>query len=213
MSVSRSHSGKSESESKKKPQGAEGNAAGIKGNGSKILIKFPCKNERKNQEEPRERGARENNGSENGANGGGGQKKEKRKLSFEISLSQREIEEDIYSLTGSRPNRRPKKRAKNVQKQLDDVFPGSWLASITPDSYKVLFFRVFRKLLIYSARRNSASLELPKHDGNSSSESVEMWLPPVPAALRQSQPGSFCLRSSSPPWLRITGEVLLLLIH
>ncbi|KAL2460882.1 Uncharacterized protein Adt_44302 [Abeliophyllum distichum] len=52
MSVSRSHSGKSESESKKKPKGAEGNAAGIKGNGSKILIKLPCKNERKNQEEP-----------------------------------------------------------------------------------------------------------------------------------------------------------------
>ncbi|KAL2460880.1 Uncharacterized protein Adt_44300 [Abeliophyllum distichum] len=42
----------------------------------------------------------ENNGSENGANGGGGQKEEKRKLSFEISLSKWQIEEDIYSLSG-----------------------------------------------------------------------------------------------------------------
>ncbi|CAA3012806.1 uncharacterized protein LOC111378331 [Olea europaea var. sylvestris] len=113
--VSRSNSMKSES--------------GTKGNGSKISIKIPCKNGKKNQEERCERGAGEN--------------KEKKKLSFEVSLSQLEIEEDIYGFTGLRPNRRPKKRAKNVQKQLDDVFPGSWLESITPDSYKVLFIQDF----------------------------------------------------------------------
>lgn len=61
----------------------------------------------------------------------------KKKKRFSIALSRREIEEDIFSLTGSKPARRPKKRAKIVQKQLDNLFPGMWLASITPDSYKV----------------------------------------------------------------------------
>ncbi|XP_019159219.1 PREDICTED: uncharacterized protein LOC109155948 isoform X2 [Ipomoea nil] len=61
----------------------------------------------------------------------------KRRQRFSISLSREEIEEDIFSMTGSKPARRPKKRSKSVQKQLDSVFPGLWLASITPDSYKV----------------------------------------------------------------------------
>nr|GMD36530.1 neurofilament heavy polypeptide-like [Ipomoea batatas] len=61
----------------------------------------------------------------------------KKRLRFSISLSRDEIEEDIFSMTGSKPARRPKKRSKSVQKQLDSVFPGLWLASITPDSYKV----------------------------------------------------------------------------
>ncbi|WJZ82483.1 hypothetical protein VitviT2T_002240 [Vitis vinifera] len=63
------------------------------------------------------------------------EKKEKRK--FWISLSREEIEEDIFVMTGSKPARRPKKRAKNVQKQLDNVFPGLWLVGVTPDSYRL----------------------------------------------------------------------------
>ncbi|KAL6965080.1 hypothetical protein U1Q18_036138 [Sarracenia purpurea var. burkii] len=63
--------------------------------------------------------------------------KKQKKQKFAISLSRREIEEDIFALTGSKPARRPKKRAKMVQRQLDNLFPGLWLASITPDSYKV----------------------------------------------------------------------------
>lgn len=63
------------------------------------------------------------------------EKKEKRK--FWISLSREEIEEDIFVMTGSKPARRPRKRSKNVQKQLDNVFPGLWLAGITPDAYRV----------------------------------------------------------------------------
>lgn len=46
-----------------------------------------------------------------------GERKEKRK--FWISLSKEEIEEDIFVMTGSRPARRPRKRPKNEQKQLD----------------------------------------------------------------------------------------------
>ncbi|XAR63245.1 hypothetical protein NMG60_11023120 [Bertholletia excelsa] len=64
------------------------------------------------------------------------EKKQKRQR-FSVALSRQEIEEDIYALTGSKPARRPKKRAKAVQKQLDTLFPGLWLAAITPDSYKV----------------------------------------------------------------------------
>ncbi|XP_047342380.1 uncharacterized protein LOC124945903 [Impatiens glandulifera] len=68
--------------------------------------------------------------------GEGGLQKEK-KQKFSISLSRDEIEEDIYAMIGSKPNRRPKKRSKIVQRQLDNVFPGLWLSSITPDVYKV----------------------------------------------------------------------------
>ncbi|XP_073312934.1 uncharacterized protein [Primulina huaijiensis] len=75
-------------------------------------------------------------GNNNGG-GGGGEKKVKKKLSVSIALSKTEIEVDIFSMTGSKPRRKPKKRAKNIQKQVDYVFPGMWLISITPDSYKV----------------------------------------------------------------------------
>ncbi|KAL0397706.1 UNVERIFIED_CONTAM: hypothetical protein Scaly_0219000 [Sesamum calycinum] len=64
-------------------------------------------------------------------------RRRREKLSISIALSKDEIEEDIFILTGSKPARRPKKRAKNIQKQLDFVFPGLWLVSITPESYKV----------------------------------------------------------------------------
>ncbi|CAA7029553.1 unnamed protein product [Microthlaspi erraticum] len=64
------------------------------------------------------------------------ERKEK-KPRLTISLSKMEIDEDIYSLTGSKPSRRPKKRAKNVQKQLDVLFPGLWMGNVSSDAYKV----------------------------------------------------------------------------
>nr|XP_043621170.1 uncharacterized protein LOC122592906 isoform X2 [Erigeron canadensis] len=60
-----------------------------------------------------------------------------KKVKFSITLSRDEIEEDIYSLTGSKPARRPKKRPRTLQRQLDTLFPGLWLGSITADTYKV----------------------------------------------------------------------------
>ncbi|KAK8614750.1 hypothetical protein V6N13_068543 [Hibiscus sabdariffa] len=54
-----------------------------------------------------------------------------------ISLTREEIDDDIFAMTGSKPSGRPKKRAKNVQKQLDCLFPGMWLSSVTPSCYKV----------------------------------------------------------------------------
>ncbi|KAI7751886.1 hypothetical protein M8C21_002613 [Ambrosia artemisiifolia] len=53
-----------------------------------------------------------------------------------ISLSKEEIEEDVYALTGSKPARRPKKRNKTIQKQVDNLFPGLYLDGISPDSYR-----------------------------------------------------------------------------
>ncbi|KAL8263738.1 hypothetical protein R6Q59_021868 [Mikania micrantha] len=60
----------------------------------------------------------------------------KKKRRLWISLSKEEIEEDIYAFTGSRPSRRPKKRNKIAQKQLDNVFPGLYLVGLSADSYR-----------------------------------------------------------------------------
>ncbi|KAK6134126.1 hypothetical protein DH2020_032126 [Rehmannia glutinosa] len=56
---------------------------------------------------------------------------------FSVALSKREIEEDFLAMVGHRPARRPKKRAKIVQRQLDTLFPGLWLTEVTPAMYKV----------------------------------------------------------------------------
>ncbi|CAA2953783.1 uncharacterized protein LOC111386761 [Olea europaea var. sylvestris] len=61
----------------------------------------------------------------------------KEKMKIWISLSREEIDDDVYALTGSKPARRPKKRSKNIQKQLDGVFPGLYLVGLTADSYRV----------------------------------------------------------------------------
>ncbi|XP_047339466.1 uncharacterized protein LOC124942939 [Impatiens glandulifera] len=62
-------------------------------------------------------------------------RKEKRK--FWIALSREEIEEDIYAMTGLKPSRKPKKRLKNVQKQLDNVFPGLNFVGLSSDAYRL----------------------------------------------------------------------------
>nr|GMD21147.1 uncharacterized protein LOC109161160 isoform X1 [Ipomoea batatas] len=64
-----------------------------------------------------------------------GEKRDRAK--FSLALSRREIEEDFAAIIHHRPPRRPKKRAKYVQKNLDTLFPGLWLTEITPDLYKV----------------------------------------------------------------------------
>ncbi|KAH6824056.1 hypothetical protein C2S53_002361 [Perilla frutescens var. hirtella] len=102
-------------------------------NGGAVKSNSPAIPERSKAQSP-SRNLNNRSGENDAGNGG---KKEKRKLSISVSLSKDEIEEDIFALTGSKPARRPKKRAKNIQKQVDSVFPGLWLVSITADSYKV----------------------------------------------------------------------------
>ncbi|KAF9602750.1 hypothetical protein IFM89_030638 [Coptis chinensis] len=64
------------------------------------------------------------------------EKKEKPKLF--VTLLREEIEVDYFAWTGLKPPRRPKKRNRTVQKQMDNLSPGFWLPStITADSYNV----------------------------------------------------------------------------
>lgn len=76
------------------------------------------------------------------ATGGAGEavgekRKENERRKFSVSLSKEEIVEDFFSFTGAKPNRRPKKRPRSVQKQLKSLFPGLWLTEITPEMYNV----------------------------------------------------------------------------
>ncbi|KAM7508823.1 hypothetical protein LguiA_019276 [Lonicera macranthoides] len=68
---------------------------------------------------------------------GGSKESPPRWPKFSLSLTPQEIEEDIVTMTGSMPSRKPKKRPKAVQKKLDNMTPGMWLESLTPDAYKV----------------------------------------------------------------------------
>ncbi|KAK7291414.1 hypothetical protein RIF29_06541 [Crotalaria pallida] len=65
------------------------------------------------------------------------QKKETEKAEFNVSLSKEEVERDFLALVGTKPPRRPKKRPKIVQRQLDTLFPGLWLTEVTEELYKV----------------------------------------------------------------------------
>ncbi|GJN05905.1 hypothetical protein PR202_ga23580 [Eleusine coracana subsp. coracana] len=56
---------------------------------------------------------------------------------FSVTLTAEEIDEDIYAVTGVRARRRPRRRPRPVQKQLDMLFPGSWLSEITAETYRV----------------------------------------------------------------------------
>ncbi|KAG8664022.1 hypothetical protein MANES_01G271700v8 [Manihot esculenta] len=106
------------------------------GNGGALKIGGAVAPETKAQEPSRPELARSRNANDaKVAEKKENEKEKKQKLS--IPLTKEEIEEDVYALTGSKPARRPKKRPKLVQKQLDCLFPGLWLSSITPDVYKV----------------------------------------------------------------------------
>ncbi|XP_021683348.2 uncharacterized protein LOC110666971 [Hevea brasiliensis] len=65
-------------------------------------------------------------------------KNKKMTPSFGITLPKEEIEKDILAIIGAKlPRRKKKKRITNVQRELDSVFPGLGLSSITPASYKI----------------------------------------------------------------------------
>ncbi|XP_041013020.1 uncharacterized protein LOC121256322 isoform X2 [Juglans microcarpa x Juglans regia] len=90
----------------------------------------PLRSENNGVRSPRLRGG-------GGGGGGASEKKEKKRTKLTVPLTRKEIEEDFIEFLGHRPPRRPKKRLRNVQKQLDSLFPGLWLSDITVDSYKV----------------------------------------------------------------------------
>ncbi|CAA7402481.1 unnamed protein product [Spirodela intermedia] len=54
-----------------------------------------------------------------------------------LSLSRKEKEDDFLAMKGSKLPQRPKKRAKNIDKTLQYVFPGMWLSDLTRGRYEV----------------------------------------------------------------------------
>lgn len=60
-----------------------------------------------------------------------------RKRAFSAALTRDEIAEDFAAIRGTRPPRRPKKRPRAVQRQLDMLYPGLSLADVNLDSYKI----------------------------------------------------------------------------
>ncbi|RLN29784.1 uncharacterized protein C2845_PM05G28920 [Panicum miliaceum] len=56
---------------------------------------------------------------------------------FSVALTRQEIEVDFLAITGRKPPRRPKKRTKSVQRQIETLCPGSSLMEMTRDRYKV----------------------------------------------------------------------------
>ncbi|KAK8677130.1 hypothetical protein V6N13_142686 [Hibiscus sabdariffa] len=63
--------------------------------------------------------------------------KKRERPEFSVTLSKQEIEEDFMVMVGRRPRKRPKKRARYVQRELDSLFPGLQLTEVTAESYKV----------------------------------------------------------------------------
>ncbi|KAG8077592.1 hypothetical protein GUJ93_ZPchr0007g3737 [Zizania palustris] len=60
-----------------------------------------------------------------------------KKQVFSVVLSKEEIAQDFKEIRGTRPPRRPKKRQRTVQRQLDLLYPGLCLADVTPATYKI----------------------------------------------------------------------------
>ncbi|KAL2460879.1 Uncharacterized protein Adt_44299 [Abeliophyllum distichum] len=79
-----------------------------------------------------------------GKSGLGKKEKEEREMSdfpklpsFSLELKPEEIVADLLAMTGKISPKKPKKRTKNVQRQIDLIIPGINLETITIDQYRV----------------------------------------------------------------------------
>ncbi|PON44646.1 hypothetical protein PanWU01x14_265260 [Parasponia andersonii] len=54
-----------------------------------------------------------------------------------IALSRKEKEDDFLAMKGTKLPQRPKKRAKNIDRNLQYCFPGMWLSDLTRNRYEV----------------------------------------------------------------------------
>ncbi|KAE9609335.1 hypothetical protein Lalb_Chr08g0245121 [Lupinus albus] len=64
---------------------------------------------------------------------------------FVIALTNKEKEEDFLAIKGSKLPQRPKKRAKLVQRTLNQVSPGAWLCDLTLERYEVREKKINKK--------------------------------------------------------------------
>ncbi|KAK2972919.1 hypothetical protein RJ640_026671 [Escallonia rubra] len=90
----------------------------------------PSRVERAESRSPRLRGSA-------AAGGNAAVPSSEKRAKFSVALSRREIEQDFLAMVGQRPPRRPKKRPRIVQKQMDTLFPGLWLTEVSAEDYKV----------------------------------------------------------------------------
>ncbi|KAK7273836.1 hypothetical protein RIF29_14900 [Crotalaria pallida] len=58
-------------------------------------------------------------------------------MKFSLTLTKKEIEEDFLAITGHLPPKKPIKRPKAVQRQIDDLYLGTWLSEVDVDFYNV----------------------------------------------------------------------------
>lgn len=72
-----------------------------------------------------------------GGGGGGIEAAKSENHRLWVALSRDEIEEDVFSMSGNRPSRRPRKRTKTLQKHLDVIFPGLCLVGMNADCFRV----------------------------------------------------------------------------
>ncbi|AES97558.1 hypothetical protein MtrunA17_Chr5g0423311 [Medicago truncatula] len=56
---------------------------------------------------------------------------------FSVQLLTKEIEEDFVAFMGRGPRKRPTKRPRNVQRQINNIFPGLWLREVNEEMYEV----------------------------------------------------------------------------
>ncbi|KAL3814989.1 hypothetical protein ACJIZ3_016257 [Penstemon smallii] len=56
---------------------------------------------------------------------------------FTLALKLEEISEDIFAMTGNLPSKKMRTRSKNVQRNIDLIYPGGSLEVITVHKYKV----------------------------------------------------------------------------
>ncbi|KAK7310064.1 hypothetical protein RJT34_07286 [Clitoria ternatea] len=59
------------------------------------------------------------------------------RVKFSLQLTKEEIEEDFMKMLGRKPPRRPKRRPRHLQGQLDSISPGMLLTEVTADLYEV----------------------------------------------------------------------------
>ncbi|XP_024991908.1 uncharacterized protein LOC112525848 isoform X1 [Cynara cardunculus var. scolymus] len=102
-------------------------------NWEKIILNFKKELEEEEQLRPPSSSGVDNNGG--GAEGI--ERREKARAKFSVPLSRREMEKDFEDMGERRLPRKPKKRPKIVQNQLDTLFPGLWLTEIHADLYRV----------------------------------------------------------------------------
>ncbi|KAJ0241397.1 hypothetical protein HA466_0218000 [Hirschfeldia incana] len=67
----------------------------------------------------------------------GGNNQRVRPTKFNLTLTKKEVEDDFVAMAAHGPSRRPKKRPRNVQRQIDSLYPARYFGRVTADIYDV----------------------------------------------------------------------------